>query len=84
MSVNFFGELLPPQLRGARRVVLDLKAGAGAPPLFGLRHFPVELAGLRGVFVARLRRGDFFVCTSSSSFWPPEPKATVQMGISAS
>ena len=29
--------------------------------MFGLRDFPVELAGLRCVFVARLRRGNFFI-----------------------
>jgi hypothetical protein len=36
--------------------------------MFGLRDFPVELAGLRCVFVARLRRGNFFVFTSSGFF----------------
>jgi hypothetical protein len=58
---------------GAHGVALNQKAGASAPPLFGLRHFPVELAGLRGVFVARLRRGNFLVCTSSSFFGLPVP-----------
>jgi hypothetical protein len=42
-------------------VVLDLKAGASAPPLFGLRHFPVELAGLRGV-LWRVCEGATFSC----------------------
>jgi hypothetical protein len=28
---------------GTHGVILDLKAGASAPPLFGLRHFQVEL-----------------------------------------
>ena len=57
-------------------VALESKTGASAPPpFFGLRHFPVELAGLRGVFVARLRRGNYSVCTSRSFFWPPpEPE----------
>jgi hypothetical protein len=36
------------------------------------------LAGLRGVFVARLRRGNFFVCTSGGFFWPPEPSRSVK------
>jgi hypothetical protein len=62
-----------PEAGVAHEVALDLKAGTSAPPLFGLRHFPVELAGLRSVFVARLRRGNFFVCTSGSFFWPLEP-----------
>jgi hypothetical protein len=35
-------------------VALNQKTGDSAPPLFGLRRFPVELAGLHGVFVARL------------------------------
>jgi hypothetical protein len=56
-------------------VVIDLKAGASAPPLFGLRHFSVELAGVRGVFVARLRRDNLFVCTSGSFFGYPNQAA---------
>jgi hypothetical protein len=63
---------------GAHGGVRDLKAGASAPPLFGLRHFPVELAGPRSAFVARLRRGKFFVCTSGSFFWPPEPSRSAK------
>jgi hypothetical protein len=63
---------------GTHGVVLDLKAGASAPPLFGLRHFPVELAGLRGVFMARLRRGNFFVYTSGRFFLPPEPSRSAK------
>jgi hypothetical protein len=72
------GALRAREAGGAHGVVLDLKAGASAPPLFGLRHFQVELAGLRGVFVARLRRGNFFVCTSGSFFWTPEPSRSVK------
>jgi hypothetical protein len=54
---------------GAHGAVLDQKAGASAPLLFYLRHFPVELAGLRGVFVARLRKGNFL---------PPEPSSAAR------
>ena len=42
-------------------MVLDLKAGASALPLFGLRHFPVELARLRGVCGAFAREYIFRV-----------------------
>jgi hypothetical protein len=52
----------------AHGAVLDSKVGPSAPPLFDLRHFLVELAGLRGIFVTRLRRVDFFVYTSGSFF----------------
>ena len=43
---------------------LKKRLGWRRPPLFGLRGLPVELAGLRGVFVARLRRGNFYFFTS--------------------
>ena len=69
---------------GGHGAVLDLEAGASAPPLFGLRYFLVELAGLRGVFVARLPRGNFFVCTSGSFFLATRDKPQCKMGISVS
>jgi hypothetical protein len=46
--------------------------GGARPPLFGLWGLPVELAGLRRVFVARLRRGNFFF-TSYVFFGRPFP-----------
>ena len=55
--------LIPPKKCTAGCVARcpEINAGAAPPPLFGLRDFPVELAGLHCVFVARLRRRNFFI-----------------------
>jgi hypothetical protein len=66
-------------LGGAHGVALDSKVGPSAPPLFGLRHFPVELVGLRGVFVARLRRGNFS-CALPVAFFSHPNQAAVKNG----
>ena len=64
---------------GAHGVVLDLKAGTSAPPLFGPRHFPVELAGLLA-FLWCVCKGATFSCALPVAFFGHPNQAAVQNG----